>query len=462
MKNYNSKLKIMEGMKCPQKFSILLFAFCIIQGCASQPFNKPSAESGFMKRAQSKTDQGVTVTVSAMGPKESQEYFGVPLAKKNIQPVWIKIENNGSEPYLFLQYSVDPHYYPAAEAAFRARKKLIEGSGISKVISAAFLPLNFIQAGPENERTSEILREEALNNTVIVPGAVQSGYVYTRVDEGMKSIPVQLMGEKNTLKFNFVIDVPGINPDYDNEELYALMRDSKPAALDEEQLRIYLQDLPCCTKNKKGNKGGDPLNLILIGDLDDILNVFTEAGWDATEKLTWHTTWKAIDAFLHGKGYRYMPVSDLFFDGRRQDAAFQRIRSTINERMHMRLWFTPEQFEGKPVWVGAVSRDIGVKFTLEGLRFTTHVIDPDLDEMRDYVFSDLASIDRVELAGYVTGSLKAPKNEPAKNLTDDPFYSDGLRMVIKVSDHDVQPEFLGWQTPWLAKAREEEAARTAK
>jgi len=456
----NGKLKIMEGVKRHPKFFIFIFAFFIfpISGCASQP-PKPTDDSEFMKRSQTKTTDNVSVTVSAMGPKESAQYFGVPLAKHNIQPVWIKIVNHDSVPYFFVQYSVDAHYYPAAEAAYRARKKLIEGQGIFAVASVAFLPLNLIQGGPINKRTAEILSEEALNNTVVVPGEEVSGYVYTRVDEGMKSVPVQLMGETKSLKFNFVINVPGINPDYENEELDQLMRESKPVPLDEEALRQYLKEtVPCCATDKSGKKYGDPLNLILVGDREDILSVFTEAGWDATEKLTLHTMFKAINAFLNGKGYRYSPVSDLYFDGRKQDIAFQRIRSSINERMHLRLWFTSNQFEGKTIWVGQVSRDIGVKFTLDGLRFTTHIIDPDVDEMRDYIFSDLAAIERVEIVGYVKGADAVTKENPKKNLTHDPYYTDGLRIVIKISDYDTEPKFLGWQTPWLNQAREEEAA----
>ncbi|MBI4970550.1 MAG: LssY C-terminal domain-containing protein [Candidatus Omnitrophica bacterium] len=442
-----------------KKFFPVFFLLAVIAGCASTHLPKPAADSAFMQRAQTKTNNNVTVTVSAMGPKESVEYFGAALVRHNIQPVWIKIANHGSEPYLFTQYAVDPHYYPSAEAAFRARKRLIEGEGIFKALSAAFLPLNFMRAGSINIRTAAALNENEINNTVVAPGAEVSGYVYTQVDEGLKSVPVALMGEKQTLKFNFVIDIPGINPDYENVELDRLMRDSKPVVMDEASVRQYLKEtVPCCTKSKNGKKDGDPLNLILVGDLNDILNVFTEAGWDPVEKLTMRTMMKAINAFFRGKGYRYSPVSGLYFDGRKQDLAFQRIRSSINERMHLRLWFTPNQFEGKTVWVGQVSRDIGVKFTLEDLKFTTHIIDPDVDEIRDYIFSDFAAIERVEIAGYVLGVGAATREKPRKNLTDDPYYTDGLRLVIKISDYDVAaPKFLGWQTPWKNQAAAEMA-----
>ena len=48
----------------------------------------------FMERAETKTDGGVKVTVSVLSDKESKKIFGVPLAHKAIQPMWVSIANN--------------------------------------------------------------------------------------------------------------------------------------------------------------------------------------------------------------------------------------------------------------------------------------------------------------------------------------------------------------------------------
>jgi hypothetical protein len=50
------------------------------------------------------------------------------------------------------------------------------------------------------------------------------------------------------------------------------------------------------------------------------------------------------------------------------------------------------------VWVGQVSRDIGVRFTLRTWNLTTHRIDPEVDEARDYVIEDLLEAERLEAA----------------------------------------------------------------
>ena len=101
---------------------------------------------------------------------------------------------------------------------------------------------------------------------------------------------------------------------------------------------------------------------MVIGEFDTLLGAFG-GRWDETETITLATCWKTVAAFLLGAEYRYSPVSPLYLFGRSQDFALQRIRESINERLHLRLWLTPLRFHGKPVWVGQVSRDIGVRFT---------------------------------------------------------------------------------------------------
>ncbi len=77
-----------------------------------------------------------------------------------------------------------------------------------------------------------------------------------------------------------------------------------------------------------------------------------------------------------------------------------------------------------------MSRDIGVRFPWRAWNLTTHRNDPDVDESRDYVLEDLSLAGRVEAAGYVGASSRAA---PKRNLTGDPWHSDGQRAVIMIS-----------------------------
>ena len=57
-------------------------------------------------------------------------------------------------------------------------------------------------------------------------------------------------------------------------------------------------------------------------------------------------------------------------------------------------------------------------------------IDPEVDLTREYLLHSLLDGGLVERFGFVKGSRPATPDDPAFNLTGDPFFSDGLRLVI--------------------------------
>ena len=122
--------------------------------------------------------------------------------------------------------------------------------------------------------------------------------------------------------------------------------------------------------------------------------------------------------------------------------ALQRARTSIHERNHLRLWLAPMRFEGKLVWIGQISRDIGVRFTTKTI--TTHKIDPDVDETRSFVIQDLWYSQGLEKFGYVKGVGAASYDEPRGNLTGDPYFTDGLRAILWVSSQPSAFSDVGW------------------
>jgi len=181
----------------------------------------------------------------------------------------------------------------------------------------------------------------------------------------------------------------------------------------------------------------------MVGDFDTILHGLG-ARWDETEAITLDSCWRMAKAFLLGSEYRYSPVSSLYVDGRSQDFALQKARHTINQRLHLRLWLTPLRFLGKPVWIGQISRDIGVRYTLQTWNLTTHAIDANVDEARDYVLDDLLQAGRVSHVVYVPGVQPCERTAPRRNLTGDPYFTDGLRAVAVFSETRTEPIFLSW------------------
>jgi hypothetical protein len=245
------------------------------------------------------------------------------------------------------------------------------------------------------------------------------------------------------IEFTFSIAVPGINADYLQRDFNSLL----PIGSSEEcsllTLANRLAALPPATVNRKQTRSGDPVNLIVIGDFATLLGAFA-ARWDESETITLATCWKTTRSFLLGSQYRYSPVSPLFLFGRSQDLALQRTRRSINERLHLRLWLAPLRFQNQPVWVGQVSRDIGVRFTWKTWNLTTHRVDPDVDEARDYVLEDLLQAQRVDAAGYVDGVGPCLSESPRRNLTGDPYFTDGKRLVVLLSTTRIAPRFVAW------------------
>jgi hypothetical protein len=65
---------------------------------------------------------GLQVSASALGARESQQSFGEDLAKYNIQPVWLSIENETDEQLAFLPITMDSDYYSPYEVSYISRR----------------------------------------------------------------------------------------------------------------------------------------------------------------------------------------------------------------------------------------------------------------------------------------------------------------------------------------------------
>lgn len=406
--------------------------------------------ASFMERAQTQTQGNVTVTVTALSDKEAKRVFGVNLAKRGVQPVWVEIENKDATPYVFIPRNMDPNYYSPGEAAYMAHYKQTRQfleAGLLAVIffpALVLLPFNFFAIRRANGKMDGIFTTLSIPSHIVMPGAKEAGFVFTSVDEGTKHLKVDLLGEGERKVFNFVVLVPGIKPDYTTKDFAARYPEEKTVECNEEQIPELLGKLPCCTTNKKGAQTGDPLNLVVLGELEDVITIFTSAGWAETQALTFKSGLSMAKAFVTGDSDRYSPVSPLYYNGHPQDLALQKARDNINQRLHLRLWYTPVRYQGKPAWVGTVSRDIGVKFTWSTWYLTTHKIDPNLDDARDYVLMDLIEVDKVEKFGFFKNAAAAGSTKPKKNLTGDPYFTDNKMLVINLSKEDVTATAFPW------------------
>lgn len=392
---------------------------------ACTPFSPQSLDGAeFLSRAQTQEVDGVRVSVVALTPDESRRYFGKDLDSRGVQPVWLRMENQTDSPVWYLPLGTDPSYFSPLEVAFMFHRFL----------------------GGDNLAVDEYFLKTAFNNPV-APKNTATGFVLTHSSEGSKFVNVALLSSRKPIEMRFVVPVPGGKWDFQRVDLKALYPPAKVQSLDLPGLKVALEALPCCVTNKDGSRWGDPLNLVIIGTPPHIFFPFVERGWHLTEPFDLAASRKAATAFLFGEAYESSPVSPLYVYGRAQDIALQKIRNKISQRNHMRGWMAPFTYAGQRVWVGQISRDIGVRLTSKSWYLTTHKIDPEVDADRNYLLQDLLASGFVRAVGFVGGVGAAPFSAPRGNLTGDPYYTDGKRLVLFIGDEPVplaQVELVKW------------------
>ena len=390
----------------------LFLAGGLLVGCAGfDPV--PVGRTGLLRRAQSLTRDGIRVTVAVPTTAEARKIFDSKLGKKGSQPIWIEIETRPEEEAWFYTHSVDADYFPPLEVAWQSHRSYAKKT--NRRIDAFF----YRQAPP----------------TRIAPGEVGSGFVFVNLDRGMKYVPVEVLTENRAHPFEFFIPVPGFPADYSSVDFDTLYPPGEIEDLEtENELKVWAEALPACAANAKGTRTGDPINFILIAP-DPVFDAgFLRTGWDETVALSSKTAIKTGTSAVFGKTYRNAPISHLYLFGRPQDIGLQKARRRIHQRNHLRLWLAPVTFRDTPVWVGQISRDIGSKFTTRSRTLTTHKIDPDVDDARDALTLDLIAAGVLSAFGYVSGVGAASPEAPQRNLAKDPFFTDGLRVLLFLSD----------------------------
>jgi hypothetical protein len=374
------------------------------------------------------TGEGVTARLAVPDAGQNRAVFGVDPLAEGIQPVWLEIANTGESPLAYLPATTDSDYFAPLEVAWRFHQRLrhTENAARDARFRAAAMP------------------------TRIAPGATESGYVVTHRETGLKFLNLGLVRDGTRLTLRAVVPVAGPELAVERVDLAKLYPPGEIRDVDEAGLRAALAALPCCGTDARGAGEGDPLNIVLVGDGLSIGFPLVARGWRFTEPLDLRTAADAAEAFVLDRGDPELPVSPMVVFGRREDMALQKPRATLDQRNHLRLWLTPLRFEGRSVFVGQISRDIGVEFTTRSWYLTTHRIDPFVDDDRDALLEDLLLSGALAHFGYVGGVGASPEASPRLNLEGDPYVTDGLRLVAILDPPAEQPVGaapLGWEEP---------------
>ena len=381
-------------------------ALLLLTGACASPFERPAPvdDEPLRARAVTKTDDGIRVSAAVPSGEESRSIFGVDLDQRGIQPLWLEIENGSERSVYFLPTGLDPEYFAPLEVAF-------------------------LYQGPFHDEGKAALAEhlEALSfdsRSPIAPGETVSGFVYANRADPSMMVNVDLIGREWSGSIGLVVPVPGTEAAQQRmAALRGLYTESDVVEIDDAPaLRSAQQELPCCGADQTGGRSL-PLNLVVIGNLDE---------WGP--------------AFV-GRNYRYAPASPWHAFGRMQDLSGRKISRWVAPQPHtLRLWLTPLRYQGKPIWVGQVSTGLGGRFAAseEG----TQRIEPDVDEARNDVVQDLLYSQALAKIGFVkgAGSVSAAGARPTPDRSS--YHTDGLRAVLVFGGNAVslaEVDFFDWE-----------------
>ena len=287
-------------------FWSLCVAFLILLlGCSADiPEDDPT---NFMDRVVTRASGGVQVTSVVLSPEESLYSLGYPLAKKDIQPIWVEIKNDEPASFLLMLINVDANYYSPSEVAWKFRR------------------YESPDAPKENTLAQRVDYFYEKHIPVGIPARSSvSGFVYTNLDPGRKAYTIEVMGRNEVRSLDFFQTVPGFEADYQRVDFRPLHASADRRDLSLNELHRYLEKLPCCTSGGDRTTDGDPLNLVFVGEGRKVMAALARRGWDLTETTRANSVWRMVASSVFKSQYRTSPISPLFLFGREQDIALLR------------------------------------------------------------------------------------------------------------------------------------------
>lgn len=202
---------------------------------------------------------------------------------------------------------------------------------------------------------------------------------------------------------------------------------------------------------------GDPVNVALIGTLQQLRTAFVNLGWSEADRLDLASSWGMIRAFVFNSSYPTAPFSTLYLFGRGQDIGLQKaIDNSPRKRHHIRFWalsLTQAQAtwgatafwlntdrppdNERVLWVGAGTRDTGLSLTRLTFQIT-HATDSDTNAERNYIIAELTnnrSIDAVK-------AYQAGQRLPTERINH--YVTDGeVTLANLVVNNEAEPSAAG-------------------
>jgi hypothetical protein len=182
---------------------------------------------------------------------------------------------------------------------------------------------------------------------------------------------------------------------------------------------------------------GDPVNVVLVGTLQQLHEAFEALGWSVADRLSLASSWGMVRAFVLNAPYPTAPFSTLYLFGRGQDIGFQKaIDDSPRKRHHIRFWalsktraqatwgtadfwLNTERPPGNEsvFWIGAGTRDTGLSFTRLSFQIT-HATDSDTNEERNFIVGELRKNRFIETVKIYRAGENLPTERVNHYITD--------------------------------------------
>lgn len=363
----------------------------VLGGCGGKAYvYSPVESTAIVSRAQEKSDGLVTVRTAVPGSEETNAIFGAPLYDSNVQPVWLEVVNESSEPLRFAPVGTDKFYFSPLEVAWKHRKPFSKEARI------------------EMERRFDDL---AMPRYVLA-GETASGFVFTNLRIGVKAFNVDLYGNNRPYDFTFLAVVPGFDPDYANIDFNSLYSANEYSDVSADDLLAAISDFGCCATDEQGKALDSPINVVLIGEGIDILKSLLRGNWRG---------------LTSGEADSVRPS---FLFGRKQDAIF-RYETTINSGYYeIRLWLAPVRVDQKMVWAAEAKHIISNAWSVTRR-------DPDVDLARAFLIQNMWYSQSLEEYGWAPGMEVVPVESIWGDLFKTSYFTDGNRNVMWLSGDPV-------------------------
>ncbi len=184
------------------------------------PYSPCPDARGFLDAAVTQQRDNLEVRVAVLDDAASRKFFGVPMARRGIQPVWVHVVNRSDQPYRLQFVALDPNHFSPLEAAalnhYSGGKRLL-GFGLLAWLFLPLLillPIKLFAVRRANRKMDAFFLEHAFRMRPIPAGGEQAGFVFTNLSEGNKIVLVRLLGPDGFQDFEFSLPVEGLRTDY--------------------------------------------------------------------------------------------------------------------------------------------------------------------------------------------------------------------------------------------------------